>query len=314
MLLHGPGTVEWLEPPAGPALGLNGYDWPLNELELPDGTRLLVLLTDGLFEGHSGRGRRAPRRGRACSSWRVPLRHLPGPAFVDALIDGAERTRQAHGGLTDDIAVVRVERTHVSRADAGARGSQLTRAGLAEPGAVGHGSWLVLAGAVAAAVLLNRTDEVSTELIDDIQPARVAAYRLQAALRDQETAVRGYVISADRQFLEPYYDGQRAEIAAADEIRQRVGDRPELIADLDAIERAAAAWRAHYAEPLIASVTPGSPRRWYRAPSAARPNSTDPRAFRRQNEHLTAARPTASPTSTDRAWRDRVLAAIVVTF
>ena len=69
----------------------------------------------------------------------------------------------------------------------------------------------VLAGAVAAAVLLNRTDEMSTELIDDIQPARVAAYQLQAALRDQETAVRGYLISADRQFLEPYYDGQRAE-------------------------------------------------------------------------------------------------------
>ena len=51
---------------------------------------------------------------------------------------------------------------------------------------------VVLAGAVAGAVLLNRTDYVSRELIDDIQPARVAAYQLQAALRDQETAVRGY--------------------------------------------------------------------------------------------------------------------------
>ena len=74
---------------------------------------------------------------------------------------------------------------------------------------------LVLAGAVACAVLLNRTDEVSSELVDDIQPARVAAYQLQAALRDQETALRGYAIAADRQFLAPYYDGQRTEQDAA---------------------------------------------------------------------------------------------------
>ncbi len=38
---------------------------------------------------------------------------------------------------------------------------------------------LVLAGAITGVVLLNRTDNVSRGLIDDIQPARVAAYRLQ---------------------------------------------------------------------------------------------------------------------------------------
>ena len=88
---------------------------------------------------------------------------------------------------------------------------------------------VVLAGAVAGAVLLNRTDDVSRELSDDIQPARVAANQLQAALRDQETGLRGYVISADRQFLDPYYDGQRDEQTAAEDIRQRVGDarRPD---------------------------------------------------------------------------------------
>ena len=50
---------------------------------------------------------------------------------------------------------------------------------------------LVLTGAIAGAILLNRTDAVSSELIDDIQPTRVAAYQLQAALRDQETAAAG---------------------------------------------------------------------------------------------------------------------------
>ena len=56
-------TVEWIEPPAGPALGLRADDWPQHELELPAGHGLL-LLTDGLFEGYSGQGNRATRRGR----------------------------------------------------------------------------------------------------------------------------------------------------------------------------------------------------------------------------------------------------------
>jgi serine phosphatase RsbU (regulator of sigma subunit) len=109
MLWHGPKSVEWLEPAAGPALGLNGTEWPLNELELPEGHGL-VLLTDGLFEGHSGDGNeRLGEAGllelaRAAST-------LPGQEFVSALIDGAEKRAEAHGGLSDDIAVVHVERT-----------------------------------------------------------------------------------------------------------------------------------------------------------------------------------------------------------
>lgn len=117
---------------------------------------------------------------------------------------------------------------------------------------------VVLAGAAFAGFLLYRSDQVSHELSDDIQPARVAAYRVQAALRDQETALRGYLISADRDFLAPYYDGKRAEADAAAELRDRVEGRPALIADLNAIQQAAARWRADYAEPAIASVTPGA--------------------------------------------------------
>src|SRR3954451_25328667 len=106
---------------------------------------------------------------------------------------------------------------------------------------------LVLAGAIGGGFLLNRTDAVSGELVDNIQPARVAAYRLQAALRDQETALRGYAIAADRQFLQPYYDGQHIEATAAQAIRAHVGNRPGLIDDLDTIERGAADWRRTYA-------------------------------------------------------------------
>jgi serine phosphatase RsbU (regulator of sigma subunit) len=109
MLLQNGAGVEWIEPPAGPALGLRAEDWPEHDLELPAGQGLL-LLTDGLFEGYSGRG--TERLGED-GLLALARRHaqLPGPEFVDALIDGAQQLAQPRGGLTDDIAVLRVERT-----------------------------------------------------------------------------------------------------------------------------------------------------------------------------------------------------------
>jgi signal transduction histidine kinase len=175
---------------------------------------------------------------------------------------------------------------------------------------------VVLAGAVAGALLLTRTDHVSRELVDEIEPARVAAYQLQSALRDQETAVRGYVITADRQFLMPYYEGQRNEQAAAQDIRNHMASRRNTIDDLQAIENAAATWRNTYAEPLIARVT----RAGANAPTT---NSTQGKAefdrlrglFDAQNQHLLAARDAAVDELTRvRRWRDTALAAMLAAF
>jgi serine phosphatase RsbU (regulator of sigma subunit) len=102
-------TVDWIEPPAGPALGLHADDWPQSEFELPVGQGLL-LLTDGLFEGYCGSGTQRLGEDGLLALARSNA-DLPGAAFVDALIDSAEQLALPRGGLTDDIAVVRVERT-----------------------------------------------------------------------------------------------------------------------------------------------------------------------------------------------------------
>ncbi|MGH3645426.1 MAG: sensor histidine kinase [Mycobacterium sp.] len=174
---------------------------------------------------------------------------------------------------------------------------------------------LVLAGAIAGTVLLNRYDRVSHQLIDEVQPSRSAAYRLQAALRDQETAVRGYAISADPQFLGPYDEGKTAEATAANDIRQAAGGRPTLIDDLDAIERASAAWRASFADPLIAGTTPGTP-------TIVNPTLADRgkaefdgirRMFDAQNAHLTEARDSGIANLDGiRTWRNVVLIGVFV--
>jgi signal transduction histidine kinase len=176
---------------------------------------------------------------------------------------------------------------------------------------------IVAAGAVAGAVLMNRTDDVSRQLIDQIQPARSASYRLQAALRDQETALRGYVISADRRFLDPYYDGQQDETTAASDFRQRVGERRVLIADLDAIDSAAVTWRASYAEPLIKAVQDGTPNATNRESIERGKTEFDNiRAlFDTQNQHLADARSDAiADLDQTRTWRDRVLIALIAVF
>src|SRR3954470_4694013 len=119
---------------------------------------------------------------------------------------------------------------------------------------------LVVVGSVVGTHLLGRTAEVSDQLLRRIQPAQTEAYRLQAAQVNQETGIRGYAITADRQFLAPYTGGKQAEAGSAARLHEFIDDRPDLLADLKAIERKAADWRRSYAEPLAVSVTPGRPK------------------------------------------------------
>ncbi|OMC54804.1 histidine kinase [Mycobacterium sp. IS-836] len=176
---------------------------------------------------------------------------------------------------------------------------------------------VVLVGALTGYVLLNRTDGVSRELSDNIRPARLAASQLQAALRDQEIGVRGYLISANRQFLAPYYDGQRAEVAAAEDIRRHLGRHADLMADLDAIERAAGVWRANYTEPLIASVAPNTPTVISGAAAERGKAEFDHlrELFDMQNTHLFQTWDnTAAELKSAQDWRNGVLVAILLLF
>ncbi|KIU16356.1 PP2C family protein-serine/threonine phosphatase [Mycolicibacterium llatzerense] len=109
LLMHGSGTVDWLEPAAGAALGLGATEWPVHRLHLNTGHGL-VLLTDGLFEGCSGDdGERLGEQGLLALA--RSLASLPGPEFVKGLISEVEALAEPAGGLTDDIAVIRVERS-----------------------------------------------------------------------------------------------------------------------------------------------------------------------------------------------------------
>ena len=93
--------------------------------------------------------------------------------------------------------------------------------------------------------------------MNSILPAQAQAYRLQGALVDQETGVRGYGLTGDVRFLQPYTAGLVTEKAAAARLRALIGGKEPLTADLARIERAAQAWRAGDAVPSIRQARSG---------------------------------------------------------
>ena len=110
---------------------------------------------------------------------------------------------------------------------------------------------LALAAAVTVAQLLGQNHSVATELEGGILPAQAQAYRLQGALVDQETGVRGYGITGQVSFLRPYTTGLATQTDAESRLRSLIGRNALLAADLRRLDQAAAGWRRSYATPLI---------------------------------------------------------------
>lgn len=176
---------------------------------------------------------------------------------------------------------------------------------------------LVVIGTVIGTNLLNQTADMTDRLLQGTQPAQTEAYKLQAALVDQESGIRGYTITADPQFLTPYTEGQRDERNAAARLRDLIGDRPGLLADLRAVEKQAADWRRVYAGPVTASVTPGEP-----APIDQRMAERGKTEFDHVRDRLAeqsarldeAVRDGRDRLAHERTVRDSVLAGMVIVF
>ncbi|NEA19061.1 sensor histidine kinase [Streptomyces halstedii] len=196
------------------------------------------------------------------------------------------------------------------------------RPGLASWLSVQNWVHLILAGfvlvvcgcVVVGGVVMSRMSDRTTELVDRIQPARSSSYQLQTSLLDQETGVRGYALTGDASFLEPYEAGMAAERLRLGRVRELVGNEQPFADDLDRIEEAADEWRARRAGPLIASVGENGPARESSAPIGRSKAEFD--TLRELNTtlqtHLDTARDQArAELDAARATRDRVLWALV---
>ncbi|MFD3752809.1 ATP-binding protein [Streptomyces cyaneofuscatus] len=168
---------------------------------------------------------------------------------------------------------------------------------------------------VIGGLVLARMSDRTTELVDRIQPARSVSFQLQNALLDQETGVRGFALTGDDSFLEPYEAGKAAERERLARARQLVRGQQQLTEDLAAVETAARQWRENKAEPLLKLVRERGPNETG-ASAQLQSSKADFDALRRaygaQQNHLDEARDTVRAELSDaRTTRDQVLFALV---
>ncbi len=114
---------------------------------------------------------------------------------------------------------------------------------------------LVTVGAVAlGGAALLRLSDTRTVLLDQVGPTVIATQNLLGDLVDQESGMRGFVLSdGNRAFLEPYMQGLAAQERDAAAIRAFVasGGHPAIAADLAATDAAVQEWRSTYAQPAL---------------------------------------------------------------
>ncbi|MEU4356130.1 ATP-binding protein [Streptomyces virginiae] len=166
-------------------------------------------------------------------------------------------------------------------------------------------------GALGAA-LLSHTTTAGNRLVDGILPAQRDALRLETALLDQETGVRGYLLADEPALLEPYERGLADETATGRRLAA-VLDDDGVREDLAAVQEAARTWREQFAAPAIASVENGT------APPSLQDGKDRFDEVRRriaaQQAHLDRIQADARTTFGEaRTQRDRILLAIVVAF
>ncbi len=68
---------------------------------------------------------------------------------------------------------------------------------------------------------------------------------------DQETGMRGFTVTGDESFLEPYYDGAKQFDTSMSELQNTVSDNPNQVARLKEIDQQTKLWRSEVAEKYI---------------------------------------------------------------
>ena len=116
---------------------------------------------------------------------------------------------------------------------------------------------LMTATLVTQLLLQDHQRDVRNDLLNRIDPARVTLAGLRAAVLDQETGVRGFLLTRNESFLEPYERGRDAADAALDRLHAALQD-DEASAALAEVEERLATWRSQTAVPSVEAGSEGA--------------------------------------------------------
>ncbi|MFF4169538.1 ATP-binding protein [Streptomyces sp. NPDC001744] len=149
---------------------------------------------------------------------------------------------------------------------------------------------LALLGATGAWILV-RTETLSEELVEVRSPALTTAIRLESAVLNQETGIRGYGLTGSPDFLTPYREGVVEQKARDAQLSGLIRGERSALADLTAVRKAVATWQERIARP-IAAAPPGasSPLAVARAEEGRKTFDAVRAALNGQQERLSAER------------------------
>ncbi|RAJ63588.1 MULTISPECIES: sensor histidine kinase [unclassified Streptomyces] len=105
---------------------------------------------------------------------------------------------------------------------------------------------------------IARATSITDELVDTRSPSLTNSVRLEIALVNQETGIRGYGMTGRTQFLEPYRQGLADEKTAVDKLRHLLAGNAGGLADLATVLDRARTWQQRVATP-VSSAPPGTP-------------------------------------------------------
>ncbi len=113
-----------------------------------------------------------------------------------------------------------------------------------------------VAAVVAGGLALLSLHDNRERVVSIIDPAALQVQRLDTALVNQETGVRGYALSAQRDFLQPYNDGVATEKSSLAALNAVIGQLPaSAAANLKSVTTQAHFWRSHYVQPTINEIS-----------------------------------------------------------
>ena len=116
---------------------------------------------------------------------------------------------------------------------------------------------LVLACSVIGVIVFERASQASNNLISSLGPARTALVDMQSALVNEEMGIRGYLLTHDSDFLQPYYDGEQSLQRDLQNVKYQLTGHARALAELQNLEEQITAWTSEYAIPFIETAQGG---------------------------------------------------------
>jgi signal transduction histidine kinase len=122
---------------------------------------------------------------------------------------------------------------------------RIMTAGMLAVGAV------LIAAIVVGSLALNTLNRDRDQVVNTLDPAALHGSQLYAALLNQETGLRGYLLSGQPQFLQPYHAGLSAQRHEIKSLGPLLAGLPVARAKLATTQHSIARWRSSYAAPAI---------------------------------------------------------------